>query len=657
MTRTSVSYRPHLFESNRALKKLLLNKIIINQTNYILSDTEIETLALGLNFTPVKKLVRNAEINNTAEALTRWTRSIDTSLFFSNQQPPNKTTRGYLQKDFATNWQPPSGDWRHDTITLDMIQTLINNTPVHRHTKLNHTSILDAIQRLSSQEEIHILKADKGNCTVLWDKQDYNREALRQLNDSNTYRELSPTEYHQKLVDLFQEGNHIAEGLHHIGCIAGNEYSNILPKEAVGSCVYFPPKVHKRMNETSHTFAGRPIVATHSCTLHWLDKYITTVTAPLLERIPGSLRDTTDFIRKLPEMDTSHNTSTNNIVIMTADVESLYPSIPWDDGIEYATRFYSDNIRFLHEHAIKENLVRPPPVQFFRAILTLVIKHSYIHFKHERYFHQIKGTAMGVCISVYFANTYMYYVTKPLLDNPPIHLLCFLRYIDDLFFIISKNETTATDIICDRMLSLISNDSIRYTHSELATHGNFLDTTIVIENNNTLVVKPYTKPTASGTYLSPYSGHPDATIKSIPFAQLVRIRRICSREEDYIQYAKILIRRFCLLGYKRSALTRLTHKVQAMDRQNLLQSRPITENGNNKNKFKIIQSYTPTIDWRTYRSSVRRIFNRITGHYPAQSAERRLLESSSSMFVFCNRKSLGHHLTRNFKNPLINKAA
>ena len=39
---------------------------------------------------------------------------------------------------------------------------------------------------------------------------------------------------------------------------------------------------------------------------------------------------------------------------------------------------------------------------------------------------------MGCSISVYFANTFMFYRTENLVRNPPEDLLYFGRYIDDL---------------------------------------------------------------------------------------------------------------------------------------------------------------------------------------------------------------------------------
>lgn len=61
---------------------------------------------------------------------------------------------------------------------------------------------------------------------------------------------------------------------------------------------------------------------------------------------------------------------------------------------------------------------------------------------------------MGCSITVYFANTFMYYRTKRLLDDPPPGLLYLGRYIDDLIndklrltYVIGGNWLEALDLL------------------------------------------------------------------------------------------------------------------------------------------------------------------------------------------------------------------
>ena len=82
-----------------------------------------------------------------------------------------------------------------------------------------------------------------------------------------------------------------------------------------------------------------------------------------------------------------------------------------------------------------------PPMRpdIFHECVTLVLKNNIFHFQNTQFFRQIKGTAMGASISVFYANTFMYSRTKNLIYNPPRELEMFVRYIDDLFGIYKGN--------------------------------------------------------------------------------------------------------------------------------------------------------------------------------------------------------------------------
>lgn len=94
--------------------------------------------------------------------------------------------------------------------------------------------------------------------------------------------------------------------------------------------------------------------------------------------------------------------------------------------------------------------VSMPPRLFilktFRRILTLILTNYIIHLKDKRFFHQIKGTAMGCCISVYFSNCYMFVVTRPLVLTPPTWLICFLDLLTicSLLFVNRTNRIFLT---------------------------------------------------------------------------------------------------------------------------------------------------------------------------------------------------------------------
>ncbi len=52
VTHVGRRYKPYLFKNREALNRILRGKCLINQSNLVLRDEEIETLCLGLNYIP-----------------------------------------------------------------------------------------------------------------------------------------------------------------------------------------------------------------------------------------------------------------------------------------------------------------------------------------------------------------------------------------------------------------------------------------------------------------------------------------------------------------------------------------------------------------------------------------------------------------------------
>ncbi len=61
----------------------------------------------------------------------------------------------------------------------------------------------------------------------------------------------------------------------------------------------------------------------------------------------------------------------------------------------------------------------------------------------------------------------------------------------------------------------------------------FLDTTVKVDTDGSLYTTLYTKPTDTHTYLHYTSAHPSHQKKSGPYSQLVRVKRICTKQSDY----------------------------------------------------------------------------------------------------------------------------
>lgn len=629
-------YTPIVFKSTEDINKLLKKKILINQSLKPVTNRTIELLSLGLNFIPSNCGTKNSLTN----PVNRLIKDINTRIFFL-QKTKKENRKGWLTKFTNSNWTPEQQSWTTDPRIMPLLNSISSPTP--SLSMKNHQELIKEIIRLKKRKDIHILKSDKGRNTVIWDILDYNKEANRQLSDTTTYLELSETDYKCKLQQIKLLCCELSENLLALRHITELEDEAICKSPAEGSSIYFLPKIHKQMHPSSKTFPGRPIVATYSAVTYLLDKYITEITSGLLRIIPGSLIDTNNFIQNLPT-----KALPNSSMLVTADVVSLYPNIPWEEGISSSTEFYKSNLESLRNEAILKNKLPPPSPMLFERILTLIISNSMINFKNQRFFHQIKGTAMGCCISVYFANCYMYSLTKNILLNPPSWLLSFLRFIDDIFLITTEDNFSNLK----ELMATISNCNIHYELEAPAKKQSFLDTTITIhKKTNVLIIEPHSKDTASGSYLHPSSMHPGHIIRATPYSQLLRIRRISSSRFIFRKHAKTMLQNFRNMGYRRKDLSRTYKQVFNMTVKDLTQK---TTKSDTATSFKFITPFNQAFNWSLTQEKLNLLRNALQLHYteegPYQNSKLAdFFQNKQIKLVFSNDRNLSSNFSAQTK--------
>lgn len=634
--KTPRPYRPHIFKSIADMDHLLARKILVNQSHHTLSPEEIEILITGLKFIPSLPCNLKSTQHHHTTANTRWLRSINLALHFND--PKNRLPRklkGHLHALIPSLWDPPPQLWESNPTTQAEIEKL--NQPQPSQNEPLHANLRAAITSLNIPS-IHVIPADKGGAICVIDTEDYDREADRQLADHTSYREMTIEEYDLALKNAHTEACLIAEGLHFLGKISDEEYQLIKSNEPKGSAIYYLPKIHKKFTPCN-TIPGRPIVAAHSCVVRYLDLYITAITKHLLPLIPGSLRDTTHLLTSLPK-----DPLPASACLITADVDSLYPTIPWDTGIAAATAFYKEHYTHLTETFEKLNQLPPPTPEWFERILTFVLTNSYITYKNKRFFHQTRGTAMGMSISVYFANTYMYSVTKHLLTGTNQDIVTFFRFIDDLFLIL---RTKDTKIIDDIFQSITIKDTTTYTRDPPSSKVSFLDVYVLINQTNQLETEPFTKPTSTQSYIHYKSAHPLHTLNAIPYAQFTRLRRISTRVETFERSATVLMRAFRHRGYPQEILEKHYLKVLNTSREQLLQK----QTKKFDNSFKFIVPFTPTIDLAMTTQTLKRAYQAITQNYPAGYRNHELLKHRRPGIVYTTTQPTANLFTKTYKNP------
>ena len=82
--------------------------------------------------------------------------------------------------------------------------------------------------------------------------------------------------------------------------------------------------------------------------------------------------------------------------------------------------------------------------------------------------------------------------------------------------------------------------------------------------------KVFFKSTKTFSYLLTSSNHPEFIFKNIPKSLFLRIRRICSKIEDYIYFSSILTKYLLSRGYLLKSNNNVFNMVLYLDRKDLL---------------------------------------------------------------------------------------
>ena len=143
---------------------------------------------------------------------------------------------------------------------------------------------------------------------------------------------------------------------------------------------------------------------------------------------------------------------------------------------------------------------------------------------------QISGVAMGTKMGPSYACLFMGHLEHLIIHSfkGPVPEL-YRRYIDDGFGATSLSESLLLNFI-----QYVQNfhPAISFTYAVSTVSVEFLDMTVTIHDGLFSTSVLY-KPTSAHSYLDYHSSHPPNTKSSIPYSQFLRLRRLCSDEDDF----------------------------------------------------------------------------------------------------------------------------
>ena len=171
---------------DKRLKGYFCSDTVFNLSGRVLSESEIKVLEKGLDFAPFQKKVNEPELRRDFEEFSRRMRI---KWHFRNEISEDFSEVPAFSPKSSSN--PPQG---HPNLKVYLSQVenellSIADEP-RKYSNLSKEEWI-AMRSLADDRSIVIKKADKCLSIVVWDRNDYLREADKQLEDLNVYRNVA----------------------------------------------------------------------------------------------------------------------------------------------------------------------------------------------------------------------------------------------------------------------------------------------------------------------------------------------------------------------------------------------------------------------------------------------------------------------------------
>ena len=158
---------------------------MFNLSRRVLSESEIRLLSKGLKFVPTPVSINRAQLKLDLE---EFGRRLKLKYHFRN----------HVSENFShiPSYRPPS-DWTpeindvHLEMYLSELEEQLMKISEQGYNYPNLTvEEREALKSLRNDPSIIIKEANKGSAVVIWDREDYIREAMTQLGDKDVYSEI-----------------------------------------------------------------------------------------------------------------------------------------------------------------------------------------------------------------------------------------------------------------------------------------------------------------------------------------------------------------------------------------------------------------------------------------------------------------------------------
>ena len=511
----------HLVQSSETLRNDILNgfelpsydPIMLMQGDQILPEGLTSLCAKGPSFVPTQKHVDWLQIQKDFD---RFKNTIRCKMFFASQ------VENVSHNTSPDTFQPPKkpSSWRAPKSKVPEVETFISCVEKDLFSSTNVKPSYDNLSRLERSSldtwrKEYLFKPDgnlvmrlqdKGNRFVLVDKptdmekakEQIARSAFRQLDADPTNEHVERvSEWARKWVKKKEISKEWGEYVINTDAVPGKN-----------ATLY---KTHKQ---------GNPVrLLTTGCNsaIENLSRFVERVCAPLTEHIPSRIKDNShmlEIVDRLNEVGFPRNT-----LLVSLDIVNMFPNIDNYKGMGAV------------EEALGSRSINKPSTACVMDALSICLFNNNSVFANQHLL-QINGTATGAPNSCSYSDLAVVPIDNKVnaaRGSSFREVLFYGRYRDDCFLLWNGRTERLSDFLAF-MNSL--DEKIKFTLEIGGDSLAFLDLKITIQNGR-LETTVYSKPTDSHLYLHASSCHNKSSIEGIQKGVALRLRRICSRDEDY----------------------------------------------------------------------------------------------------------------------------
>ena len=384
------------------------------------------------------------------------------------------------------------------------------NSKDHRFVNLTEDEYNSFIN-LSSNKDIVIQKADKGNSVVIIKKTEYIRSMELLLSDTTKFRKVQINPKHKvnkELRHLLDMEETIIDTLKELvaDCYLSEEdYKFLKPTGRTPGIMYGLCKIHKPKKDDLPPF--RPILSAIGTATYNLAKFLVKILTDVCYS-KYCLKDLFSFAKEIQAQDST-------LYMSSMDVDSLFTNIPLKETIAIC----SSRLFF------KKRKVGGLLKRHFEELLLLATTQSCFIF-NETYYKQIDGVAMWSPLGPSLANIFMSHHEENWIAKCPTQFkpIYYRRYVDDIIVLFKDrlNLPTFQKYMNSR------HKNIKFTIEEEVDNSlPFLDI-LVTRKDGVFTTSLYRKVTFSGVY-SNYKSHIAKSYKlGLVLTLIHRAYTICS---------------------------------------------------------------------------------------------------------------------------------